>query len=312
MGMKRSLSRRDFLKISGALGIGGIVASLPLRSLVCAEDIPDLIVVRGPDPQKNVTKAIEGAGGIGRFIARGDVVAIKPNMGWDRPPEMAANTNPQVVAAVVRLCFEAGAKAVTVLDNPCDDPRRTYTSSGIAQAARELGATTPYMDRRRFKKIDLKGEVLREWEVYQDIIEADKVINIPVAKHHGSAGLTLSMKNWMGAVGGSRSRMHWKMDQCLPDLAAFFRPALTILDCVRILTANGPQGGDLSYVKALNLVVLGTDQVAIDAFGAGLFEREVEKPRGVARARRYIEAAAQRGIGQMNLEKLRIKEMNLA
>lgn len=307
-----ALRRREFLKKSAVMGIGAVVATSPLHGLLRAESLPDLTVVQGPDPDHTVAKAIQAAGGIGKFISRGDTVVIKPNIGWDRRPEQAANTNPQVVASAVRLCFEAGASTVKVLDNPCDDARRTYVQSGIAQAARALGAKTPYMDNRKFRKVRLGGEVLERWQVYQDVIEADKLINIPIAKHHSLAGLTLSMKNWMGAIGGLRSRLHWKLDESLADLAAFFKPSLTILDCVRILTTNGPQGGRLSYVKTLNTVVVGTDQVAIDAFGANLFETTAGRPESANRARRYIQKAASRGIGRMDLENLKIVKLRLA
>ncbi len=306
------LNRREFLKTSAIIGIGGLAASSSIPALLRAESRPDLALVQGADPSAAVARAIEALGGIGRFISRGDTVILKPNIGWDRTPEQAANTNPQVVASVVRLCFEAGASKVKVLDNPCDDARRAYVQSGIARAARDLGAQTPYMDDRKFKKINLNGEVLKKWEVYQDFIEADKVINIPIAKHHSFAGLTLAMKNWMGAIGGSRSRIHWKLDESLADLAAFFNPALTILDCVRILTANGPQGGSLSYVKVLNRVVVGTDQVAVDALGARIFETEADRPESANRARRYVKKAAKRGIGRMDLENLKVVRLTLS
>ncbi|UCD72467.1 MAG: DUF362 domain-containing protein [Syntrophobacterales bacterium] len=306
------MNRREFLKKSALVGIGGFVAPSALDGLLKAESLPDLTVVTAPEPGLAVTKAVEAAGGIGRFISKGDSVVIKPNMAWDRRPEQAANTNPQVVATVVMLCFEAGASEVKVLDNPCDDARRVYVQTGIAQAAREVGAQTPYMDSRKFRKIDLNGEVLKKWEVYQDVVEADRVINIPIAKHHSLAGLTMSMKNWMGAIGGGRSRIHGNIDIALADLAAFFKPSLTILDCIRILTKNGPQGGSLSYVKVLNTVVVGTDQVAVDAFGADLFETQARRPEIANRARRYIRIAAERSIGRMDLENLNITTLNLS
>ncbi len=306
------MNRREFVKKSAIVGVGALVTASPLSGLVRADTPPDLIVVKGPDPDRVIPKAIETAGGIGRFISKGDTVVIKPNMAWDRTPEQAANTNPQVVASVVRLCFEAGAKTVKVLDNPVEDARRVYVQSGIAKAARELGAQTPYMDDRKFKKMNLNGEALKQWEVYQEIVEADKVINIPITKHHSLAGLTMSMKNWMGAIGGGRARIHWKIDESVADLAAFFKPTLTILDCSRILTANGPQGGSLSYVKTSNTVIIGTDQVAVDAFGANLFETEAERPESANRARRYIKLAAQRGIGRIDLENLRIARLSLS
>jgi uncharacterized protein (DUF362 family) len=305
-------NRRDFLKKSGRIGIGTLIAFSPLHRILSADTFPDLTVVQGPDPGRNLAKAVEIHGGMERFVSKGDTVFIKPNMAWDRKPEQGANTNPQVVATAVRLCFEAGAKVVKVMDNPTEDARRVYVQSGIAEAAKAMGAKTPYMDDRKFRKIKLGGEVLKKWEVYQEIIEADKVINIPIAKHHSLAGLTLAMKNWMGAIGGSRSRIHWKLDESLADLAAFFRPSLTILDCSRILTANGPQGGSLSYVKGVDTIVVGTDQVAIDAFGAALFETEAGRPESANRARRYIKIAANRGIGRMDLENLKIVKATLS
>jgi len=301
-----AVTRRDFLKDSAVTGFGGLLILSPLGGLARAERPPDLVVVREPDPGNAVSRAIQTLGGIGRFVSKGDRVIIKPNMAWDRKPEQAATTNPRIVASVVELCFEAGARSVKVLDNPCDDPRRVYVQSGIAKAAQEAGAKTPFMDSRKFRKVRLNGEALREWEIYQDILEADKVINIPIAKHHGLAGLTLSMKNWMGAIGGLRSQLHWKLDESLGDLADFFKPSLTILDCVRILTANGPQGGSLDYVKVLNTVVAGTDQVAVDAFGVRLFENHAQRPGSVKRALRTIQKAASRGIGRMDLEDLKI------
>jgi len=304
------ITRRDFLKKSTVTGLEGLLACSPLGGLVWAGRPPDLVVARDRDPGAAVSRAIGAFGGIERFVSPGDRVIIKPNMAWDRKPEQAATTNPRIVASVVRLCFGARARSVSVMDNPCDDPRRVYVQSGIAKAAREAGAKTPFMDSRKFTKTRLKGEVLSEWEVYRDILEADKVINIPIAKHHSLAGLTLSMKNWMGAIGGMRSQLHWKLDESLVDLAGFFKPCLTILDCVRVLTANGPQGGRLDYVKTLNTVVVGTDQVAVDTLGVRLFENITPRQASVKRALRTIQKAADRGIGRMDLDRLKIVRLD--
>jgi uncharacterized protein (DUF362 family) len=239
------------------------------------------------------------------FVSKGDVVIVKPNIGWDRTPEQAANTNPLVVAALVTLAFEAGAKKVKVFDNTCNTARRCYKKSGIEDAAREAGADVFFVEERKFKKTNLGGEVLKEWPVYREALEADKIINAPVAKHHTLARLTLAMKNLMGLIGGSRNLLHQKMDTNIVDLAAYFKPSLTVLDATRILTANGPQGGNLKDVKTLNTVAASTDQVAIDSYGATLFDMAGDELG-------YVREAHERGLGEKDLEKLDVLRENLS
>jgi uncharacterized protein (DUF362 family) len=232
------------------------------------------------------------------------VVVVKPNIGWDRTPEYAATTNPEVVATVVRLCFEAGAKKVKVFDHPVSDARRTYKQSGISDAAAAAGAAVTFMDDRKFKDMRINGQTLKSWPLYTEVFEADKVINVPIAKTHGTSKLTLGMKNWMGVMGGQRGRIHQRIDESLVDLAMFIKPALTILDAVRILTDNGPQGGNLADVKQLNMVIAGTDAVAVDAFGATLFGM---KPADLG----YVRIGHQLRLGSMDLAKMKIKKINL-
>ncbi len=265
---------------------------------------PDLVVAHGASPEKIVKAALDALGGIRKFIARGDIVVIKPNIGWDRTPEQAGNTNPEVVAAVVKLCFEAGAKKVKVFDRPVNDPRRCYVQSGIAPAVSALGAEADYVDDRKFKDMAINGQALKSWPLYTDIFEADKVINIPIAKHHGLAKLTMSMKNWMGVMGGSRRQIHQKLDESLVDLSTKIKPTLTILDAVRILTANGPQGGSLADVKKLDTIIVGVDQVAIDSYGATLFGMKGSDLG-------YVTLGHKIGLGQMDLSKLHIKNLQV-
>jgi uncharacterized protein (DUF362 family) len=297
------LTRREMLKLFLA-GAGAALTPWPWKTIAAAAtpSHPDLVISKGTSPAHITEAALQPLGGMPRFVSRGDIVLVKPNIGWDRTPEQAANTNPEVVATLVRLCLEAGAKKVKVFDNPCEDPRRCYVSSGIMQAAKEAGATVSYIDERRFRKMEIKGEALKTWEVYQEAVEVDKVINVPILKHHSLARLTMGMKNFMGLVGGDRSRIHWHLDQAIVDLTAFFKPTLVVLDAVRILTANGPQGGSLKYVKRLNTVAAGGDSVAIDAVGATLFGLVPEEME-------HLRIAAQRGLGRMDLGKLRIKEV---
>lgn len=238
------MNRRDFIKSAVIAGAALTVPPVldPLVTRVLGADKADLVVAHGTPPAKITRAAIDALGGIKRFIARGDIVVVKPNIGWDRTPEYAANTNPEVVATVVRLCFEAGASKVKVFDNTVNDARRTYKQSGIADAAKASGAIVSFMDDRKYKEMRINGLILKSWPLYTEVFEADKVINIPIAKTHGIAGLTLGMKNWMGIMGGWRGRIHQRIDESLVDLAMIVKPTLTILDAVRILTDNGPSG----------------------------------------------------------------------
>lgn len=300
------MDRRELLKIAALSGLG---LSIPkgldrLVNIAEATEKTDLVVAHGTSPAKITRAAIDAMGGIKRFISRGDVVVIKPNIAWDRLPEQAANTNPEVVSTVVELCFEAGAKKVLVFDSPVNDPRRCYVQSGIEKALKPTGAELKYVDERKFRDRDIKGNAIKSWPLYTEIFEADKVINIPVAKHHSIAKLTMSMKNWMGVMGGRRSSIHQRIDESLADLMLVIKPALTILDAVRILTANGPSGGDLADVKKLDTVIAGTDQVAIDSYGATLFGMKGSDLG-------YVRIADKMGLGTMDITKLRIKKINI-
>lgn len=295
------MDRRGFLK---DMALGGLVAGLGPRLMAQAPKPaggPDLAFIQGDSPAKLTKEAIAVLGGMARFVAKGDVVMIKPNIGWDRTPEMAACTNPEVVKALVEMCLNAGAKKVVVMDNTTNQAQRCYLRSGIQAAAKEAGADVPYVNERRIKKMAIKGEWLKDWDVIQDFVEADKLINVPIAKHHSLCRVTIGMKNWLGAIGDPRNQLHQKLDQAEVDLSAFFKPTLTVLDAYRILVRNGPQGGRLSDTKLLKTVVAGTDYVAIDALGASFFDiPPAELP--------FLKLANQRGLGEINPEKLRIEK----
>ncbi len=300
------MNRRDFLKTTFIAGLGiSIHGSFDsfVRRLYASEHI-DIAVARGQSPVGITKAAIDALGGMGKFITKGDRVVVKPNIGWDRKPEQAANTNPEVVAAIVSLCYEAGAGTVKVFDRPVSDPRRCYKQSGIADAASAAGAEVSFIDERKFEKVPINGLVLKDWPLYRDILEADKIINVPIAKTHGLATLTLGMKNWMGVMGGWRSRIHQSLDESLVDVSRVIKPTMIVLDAVRVLTANGPQGGSLDDVRRLNMVIAGTDQVAVDAYGATLFGL-----RGSDLG--YVRIGDRSGLGTMDLSKLVIKNVVL-
>jgi len=299
--------RREFLKLVGIItaqaALGGRLSafSSTIPNFSEEQKVTTMAVAKGASPSKVTIAAIEALGGISKFISRGDVVLLKPNMSWDRRPEQAANTHPEVVAAIVELCLTAGAKKVKVVDNSINDARRCYKRSGIADAARKAGAEVEFPDLRKFREMDLKGEVLHRWPVYRDALESDKLINIPIAKHHNLCRLTMSMKNWIGMVGGRRNRLHQQIHKCIADLSSFFRPTLTVMDASRILVENGPQGGSLKYVKKMDTIIASTDQIAVDSYGATLFGLRGEDIG-------YIKIGHQRGLGQMELQKVNIIE----
>lgn len=291
------MKRREFLKDAA---LGALILKLHSR-LLAQGNSTDLAVIQGGSPDVITKEAVAALGGMKRFVNRGDKVMIKPNIGWDRTPELAACTNPEVVKALVELAFEAGAKEVTVMDHTTNQAQRCYARSGIADAAKAAGARVPYVNTYRLKKMALQGEWLKEWEVFTDFIEADKLINVPIAKHHSLSRLTMGMKNWLGAIGGARNQLHQRLDQAMVDLAAFFKPTLTVLDAYRILLRNGPQGGRTSDTELRKTVVAGVDAVAVDALGATFFGMN---PRELA----YLSLANRRGLGELDLEKLRIEK----
>jgi uncharacterized protein (DUF362 family) len=253
-------------------------------------------------PEQLVRRAIDAMGGMGKFVSRGDIVVVKPNIGWDRMPIHAANTNPDVVAAVIRLAYEAGAKRVIVADGSCNDPNRCFQRSGIWRASYELGADVVLPQEHRFRTMRLKGDVLDEWPVFTTLVDADKVINVPVAKHHNLAKFTAAMKNWYGVLGGRRNRLHQNIDTSIADLATFMRPTLVVMDAWRVLVRNGPQGGNIDDARDMHTVIASVDQVAADAYGCTLIGQKRENLA-------YLAMGEQRGLGTTRWESLRVREV---
>ncbi|MRG93448.1 DUF362 domain-containing protein [Polyangium spumosum] len=266
-------------------------------------ELPKLVVAKNEaEPEALVRKAVAALGGMNRFISRGDIVVVKPNIGWDRTPIHAANTNPRVVAEVVKLAYDAGAKRVVVTDASCNEPNRCFQRSGIWKAAYDVGAEVVLPAEHRFRGMRLKGEVLDEWPVYTPLINADKVINVPIAKHHNLSKYTAAMKNWYGSLGGRRNRLHQNIDVSIADLATFMQPTLTIVDAWRVLVRNGPQGGNIADAKEMRTVLASTDQVAADAWGCQLVGRSPEEIP-------YLKMGHERGLGTMHWRDLRWVEV---
>jgi uncharacterized protein (DUF362 family) len=291
------MDRRTFLKASGAVAL---LAPAMIREALAAKEQSLVAVAEGSDYPAITRKAINALGGMKRFVKPGNVVVVKPNMGWDRSTELAANTHPLVVRAVVEECLAAGAKKVKVFDNTCNDARRCYVNSGIENALKGMkNVECKQIEPERFKKVAINGQFLKEWELYDEALAADVYINVPVAKHHGLSKLTLGLKNIMGIMGGNRGYIHRSLDVAMADVNAHFRNHLTIIDATRILTAHGPQGGNIADVKVLNKVIASTDTVAADAFATTLFGL---KPADIP----VTVAAYKRGLGEMDLGRIKV------
>ena len=311
-------TRRDFLKTTALVG-GGLLAaeSLALRHAALAADTPPAMSIARWEAaslmqadlavaaERLTRTAVDALGGMSRFVSGGDTVWIKPNMGWNRRPELAANTNPDVVAALVTMCREAGAKNVKVGDHPCHPARQVYRNSGIAQAVEKAGGKMVYLDQKRFQEMDIAGVHLKTWPLYVEIIEADLVINVPVLKHHGLTKVSMAMKNYMGIIGGNRGSWHQNMEACLSDITGFMQPKISVLDAVRVLTNHGPQGGDPKDVQLRGVVAASTDIVALDALGASLLGHD---PASIP----TLAVAAERGLGTLDYASLNPVEKALS
>jgi len=315
--LKRQLTRQGFLRFAA----GGMAVFLAKngflkwafaksgdssgRTKKGIKGLHDLVVADGADSYRNTVKAIEAMGGMGRFVKKGDVVVVKPNMAWDRNPAQAANTDPQVVAALIELCYQAGAKRVNVFDIPCNDDRRVYESSGIDEAARKAGAQVYFADHWNVVKAHFPYKSAMEgWPILRDAVVCDTFINVPVLKHHGLTRLTLSMKNLMGVCSGTRGRIHFGIGKNLVDLTDFISPDLTVIDATRVLMKNGPSGGSLKDVEKVNKLIVATDPTLADSFAASMIKVDPQKIP-------YIKEAVTRGFGNPDTSKADILKIQV-
>jgi uncharacterized protein (DUF362 family) len=327
----KTYRRSEFLKLAGAAVFGAALVGAgcggapqpgasPIATTMAPSQAPSpmpsspssptaaaayLAVATGNDPAAITRAAIEALGGMRAFVRRGADVIVKPNVCTASAQEYAATTNPDVVATVVALCLEAGARRVRVMDNPFDSPAPTaYAASGITAAVEKAGGVMQVMS--PFKFVDTaipRGKALKRCPIYEDILKADLVVNLPIAKQHSLTRLTLGGKNLMGCV-TDRQNLHFNLGQCVADLTSRIRPGLTIVDAVRILVANGPTGGNLADVKRKDTVIASADIVAADSYAATLFGlKGADVP--------YLPASAAMGLGTLDLKKIRIARLSV-
>lgn len=310
------MKRREFLKASALAGAAltlnfeGLQAALT-NNTVTVESAPDMVAVMGGEPAAMLDKALEALGGIGNYVKKGQKVVIKPNIGWDRAPEMAGNTNPELVKALVQKCMEAGAEKVTVFDHTCDNWQKCYETSGIEKAVKEAGGTiVPGNDERYYKEVSIPGgKNLKNAKIHEALLEADVWFNVPVLKNHGGAKVTCAMKNAMGIVWDRRYFHQNDLQQCIADICTWEKkPVLNIVDAYRILFQNGPQGRNLSDVATVKSLIASSDIVATDTAALALFN-QVEKLD--LKAASHIGKGEELNLGTTDLSRLNIQRIKL-
>jgi uncharacterized protein (DUF362 family) len=310
---QKRIGRREFLLKSLALGITTSLPSLfhPLPETALAKtrmgEEVDLAVISG-SASPATRRAIDLLGGIKRFVRPGDKVALKPNISFPNPPHLASTTHPQVVATVAKECLAAGARKILVLDYPLRNPELCLKRSKVQEACQKIEKTyvLGLTERKFFQRSQVyRGKVLKEVEIMREVLSSDVLINLPVAKSHSATTVSLGMKNLMGLIWDRRS-FHAKMDinQAIADLNTVIRPKLTIIDATRALVSGGPSGP--GKVLKLNMVVAGTDPVAVDAYGVTLCPWYGRKFTG--REIKHILAAHERRLGKIDLDKLNIQK----
>jgi uncharacterized protein (DUF362 family) len=322
------ISRREFA--SRSLGAGAAVAATagaawwlhdPVgpSSVVSPQNVvslPDfsmpglsrsMSIVTGSDRIKTVAKGLEAIGGIGALIKKGDHVMLKVNAAFASPAILSATTNPELVAEVVRLCLKAGAASVVVTDNPINDAASCFTLTGIEHSAKSAGATVMLPRSSAFRPTTVKGgRLIADWPLlYRPFKNINKLIGIAPLKHHERSGASMTLKNWYGLLGGRRHTFHQDIHGIIKELAMMVRPTLVILDGTTAMMRNGPTGGSLEDLKQTNTMIVGADQVAVDAFGATLLGKTpAELP--------YIALAEAAGCGTADYQALNPVRVNVS
>lgn len=305
------MKRRDFIKRSIGAGIaaGCGFSIIPNQNLWGGNVVPgayDLVAVKGGEPGVMFDQAIQSLGGMEKFVKKGQKVVIKPNIAWDTGPDRAANTNPQLVGRVVEHCLAAGAKDVYVFDHTINEWTRCYKNSGIEKSTKDAGGKIVAGNSKgKYHQIDIpNGKVLKQAHVHELVLESDVFINVPVLKHHGGAGLCVSMKNLMGVIWDRKEWHALDLHQCIADFTTAIKPDLNIVDGYKVLMKNGPRGVSVADVETRKFQLISSDMVAIDSAATKFIAKN---PGQIG----HIRAAAEMGLGTMDLTKLNIKRIQI-
>ena len=309
MSKKNSIHRRDFLKKSVLTGVVSYraLSEFETQNLLAEESgLPDMVAVKNGELDIMFDKAMEAYGGMTRFVKKGATVVVKPNMSWNRPPEMAATTNPVLVKKVIQSCLEAGAKQVYVFDHTCADWKMSYENSGVQESAQQAGAIVlPVNDTKGYVPVENPAaQTLKSFKVHERLLDADVLINVPVLKHHGSTGMTSAMKNLMGLVADRQFYHRSGLNECIAEFCLHRKPTLNIVDAYRVTMRNGPQRAKPEDLKLMKYLMVSTDIVAIDAASAQILGR---KPEDI----KHVQIGHDLKIGTMNLDALKIERIAL-
>lgn len=309
------MERRNFLKTAILGGLAGVV-QLKSNALLAGESISlskenDLVAVMGGEPELMYAKAIKAMGGMSRFVKKGQKVVVKPNIGWDKTPEMAANTNPGLVTAIVKDCFSCGASEVVVFDHTCDEWQGCYKNSGIEEAARNAGARISFAhDEKYYRNVLIpNGLRLKQAKIHETILDCDVWINVPILKNHGGSKMTIAMKNFMGIVWDRRYWHANDLQQCIADCTTIAKmPVLNIVDAYRIMTQNGPKGKTIEDVQLAKALFMSTDIVAVDTAAVKFFnqfrEMKLEDVSHIGRAEKL-------NVGTTDVDKLTVERIKI-
>lgn len=309
------MERRNFIKTAILGGLAGAV-QLKSSNLFAGEKMSvsasnDLVAVMGGEPAQMYKKGIEAMGGISKFVKKGQKVVVKPNIGWDKKPELAANTNPELISAIIKDCLAAGASEVVVFDHTCDEWQSCYKNSGIEDAVKAAGGKIAFAhDEKYYKTVSLpKGTRLKEAKIHEAIINCDVWINVPVLKNHGGAKMTIAMKNYMGIVWDRRFWHSNDLQQCIADCATYEKmPVLNIVDAYRIMTQNGPKGKSIEDVQNPKALFISADIVAADTAAVRFFNQFREmKLEDVG----HIGKAEQLNLGTTDIDKLKVERIKI-
>ncbi|NLE32081.1 MAG: DUF362 domain-containing protein [Bacteroidales bacterium] len=311
------MKRREFLRTAALTGLASTI-KLSGGMDILAQKVPqksgesyDLVAVMGGEPVAMFRRAIAELGGMGAFVKKGQKVVVKPNIGWDKVPALAANTNPELVAEIVKQCLNAGAKEVVVFDHTCDDWQKCYANSGIQQAAKAAGAKLmPAHEEAYYREVTLpKGVKMKTAKVHQAILDSDVWINVPILKNHGGPKMTISMKNHMGIV-WDRGYFHRNdLQQCIADICTLDkRPALNVVDAYRVMKTNGPRGRTDADVVLAKAMFLSSDIVAVDTAATKFFNQIESMP---LESVTHLAKGQALKLGTMDIDKLKVKRISL-
>jgi len=312
------MDRRDFLK---TLAVAGAAVTVKMNGgmSVLAQTIKnaptdkpvDLVAVMGGEPVAMFKKAIAEMGGMSKFVKNGYKVVVKPNIGWDKPPELAANTNPKLVEEVIRQCFAAGAKEVIVFDNTCDEWKKCYANSGIESAAKKAGAkVVPANEKSYYRDVSLpNGKKLKEMKVHEAILDCDAWINVPILKHHGGANMSVAMKNLMGIIWDRKIFHVSNLPQCIADMCTLDKkPILNVVDAYRVLTTSGPRGKTVEDTVLAKALFISQDMVAVDTAAIKFFNQIREMPLEDVK---YLKYGQDLKVGTMDIDSLNVKRIKM-